>query len=363
MRIALIDSDLINRKRHRFPNLCLMKISSYHKKLRDTVELLMNYNELQQYDQVYIAKIFTDTKVPEEILKYPNVIYGGTGFFYDKAKGLPNEIEHSFPDYHLYDGWIAEELSKGRKRKEFQWYTDFSIGYMTRGCFRKCPFCVNKKYDKAFIASSLDEFLDNGRKYICLLDDNFLSHPQWEQMLSQLNSSGHRFQFKQGLDERLLTDKSCLLLSKSNLVGDLIFAFDNIKDRELISSKLELLRKYLPKKTMKFYVFCGFDREQKYTKGFFKQDLIDTFERIKILMNYKCLPYVMRHSDYMRSPFRGTYINLARWCNQPNMFKKKSYSEFISINKVTSACNRYSEELLQEYRSDFEEYYNMKWRN
>ena len=338
-----------------------MKISSYHKGLGDTVELLMEYDEIQRYDHVYIAKVFTDTIAPLGVLELPNVTYGGTGFFYDKVKGLPQEIEHSFPDYHLYDQWIEQMVRSGEDIRKFHWYTDFSIGYVTRGCFRKCPFCVNQKYSKVFKASPIEEFLDNTRKYVCLLDDNFLGLPEWEQVLQGLNQCGHKFHFKQGLDERLITNHSAQLLSNSNLVRDLIFAFDNIEDQGIIKEKLKILREYMPTKTMKFYVFCGFDREQKYTQEFFKQDLLDTFERIRILMNHKCLPYIMRHKDYLMSPFEGTYVNLARWCNQPGIFKKKSYEEFLKLNKEGSACRRYSKELLEKYPEEFNGYYRMKW--
>ena len=34
------------------------------------------------------------------------------------------------------------------KRKEFEYYLDYSIGFATRGCFRQCSFCVNKNYKK-----------------------------------------------------------------------------------------------------------------------------------------------------------------------------------------------------------------------
>ena len=30
-----------------------------------------------------------------------------TGFYFDKAPNLPDEIEHCMPDYHLYDEWIS----------------------------------------------------------------------------------------------------------------------------------------------------------------------------------------------------------------------------------------------------------------
>ena len=98
MRIAIIDADLVDRKKHRFPNLVCMKISGYHKQSGDTVILKSDYNDLDEYDKVYLSKVFTDTAVPEGILTLPNLNYGGTGFFYDKAPPLSTEIEHHMPD-------------------------------------------------------------------------------------------------------------------------------------------------------------------------------------------------------------------------------------------------------------------------
>jgi hypothetical protein len=357
MKIGIIDADLIGKKNQRFPNLCCMKISSFYKQAGNQVELLQSYSNLQLYDKVFIAKVFTDTLVPNNIIDLSNVIYGGTGFYYDKAKPLPRKIEHCMPDYTLYSDYVSTAIFNGASKSSLKFFTDFSIGYLTRGCFRKCPFCVNKKYDQAFIASPLSEFVDDSRKYICLLDDNFLSHLQWEQMLNNLNNSGHRFHFRQGLDERLITDKMAKQLSISNLVLDLIFAFDNINDSNLIIDKIKLLRKYMPNKTMKFYVFCGFDRNNQYDDNFYTQDIIDTFERIKILMEYKCLPYIMRHANYVNSPHRGTYINLARWCNQPSLFKKKSYKQFCELNGINSACYKYYSKLPDECSK----YIDMRW--
>lgn len=81
MRIAIIDADLIDRKRHRFPNLACMKLSGYHKEHGDEVILKLNYHGLDGFDRVYISKVFTSTKVSESILKSDHVSYGGTGFF------------------------------------------------------------------------------------------------------------------------------------------------------------------------------------------------------------------------------------------------------------------------------------------
>lgn len=171
MKIAIIDADIVGKHKHRFPNLACMKISAYHKSLGNNVELVTNYEHLcffnmSLYDKIYISKVFTDTPCPQWILEMPNVEYGGTGFFYDKAPKLPDEIEHIMPDYHLYDDWIKNCIKNGAKENEFTYYLNYSIGFLTRGCFRQCEFCVNKNYKKCETHSNVNEFYDNSRKKI-----------------------------------------------------------------------------------------------------------------------------------------------------------------------------------------------------
>ena len=155
-----------------------MKLSGYHKARGDEVTLKTDYDNLHVFDKVYIAKVFTKTKVDDKILLLPNVQYGGTGFFYDNAPSLPVEVEHCAPDYSLYDGYVQAQVDKGMKSSALKCFTDYSIGFLTRDCFRKCGFCVNKKYDYCAIHSPLEEFYDSRRKKIMLLDDNILAHSE-----------------------------------------------------------------------------------------------------------------------------------------------------------------------------------------
>ncbi|MFW5677881.1 MAG: hypothetical protein ACOCNL_16730, partial [Acetivibrio ethanolgignens] len=278
MKIAIIDADLIGRSRHRFPNLVCMKLSGFHKSAGDEVILKMDYDKIELFDKVYISKVFSDTPVPENVLAYSNVSYGGTGFYYDKAPRLPAEVEHHMPDYELYESWVEEQLAAGGKRVEYKYYLDYSIGFLTRGCFRGCQFCVNKNYKQVHRHSPLSEFFNEGRKKLCFLDDNFFGCPDWKEMLQEVKETGRPFQFKQGLDERLLTDEKCELLFSGKYDGDYIFAFDNVSDTALIERKIELARKYT-NAVMKFYCFTGFDRNDKWNADFWKQDIFDLFTR------------------------------------------------------------------------------------
>ncbi len=368
MKIAVIDADLIGRKKHRFPNLVCMKISSYYKKLGYTVTLELSYDNLENYDKVYISKVFTDTPIPDGIIDLSWVEYGGTGFYFDKAQPLPYEIEHSFPDYHLYDDFIEsqflydEETGKISNRSEFKEYLDYSIGFLTRGCFRKCGFCVNQKYDRVFKHSPLEEFYDPDRKGIILLDDNFLGYADWRSCLDELIATDKQFKFKQGLDERLLTPEKCELLFNSKYDGAVTFAFDNIADYRIIEKKLKLIRKHTSRE-IKFYVLCGFDDSGKYDAEFWSRDLIDVFRRIELLGRYQALPYLMRFNKYEESPYRGIYVTLARWINQPGFFRNKSFNEFIdmTLERGEKAPAKYREDLLKDYPDIITEWFSRKY--
>ena len=356
MKVGIIDADLLGRKKHRFPNLACEKISAYWKENGAVVELLEDYEHFDDYDEIFISKVFTDTRVPEWIdervnmetatTSLPEKIHiGGTGFFFAKAPDLPEEIEHHMPDYHLYDDWIEKNVINARNeamikgidfnetnyRNQFKEYTDYSIGFLTRGCFRKCGFCVNQKYSYVFKHSYLNEFYDPTRKKICLLDDNFFGCPKWKELLQELIDTGKKFKFKQGLDERLLTEEKCEMLFRSKYDGDFTFAFDNIEDYDLIHEKLKLIRKYNKKENVKFYVLVGFESIDAI-------DIEKAFKRIALLLQYGCVPYIMRYQSekeipYKKSEFRELYVAIARWCNQQNMIKKKSFREFCILDQ------------------------------
>ncbi len=343
MKIGIIDADILGRNKHRFPNLACEKISGYWKDRGAEVHLLQDYNWDDSYDHIFISKVFTDTPVPEWLQETEKVHIGGTGFYFDKAPNLPDEIEHHMPDYHLYDEWIENEVAKARVargesfneryfRSQFKEYTDYSIGFLTRGCFRKCKFCVNQKYSHVFKHSPLEEFYDETRPKICFLDDNFLGCPKWKEMLQEAIDTGKPFKFKQGLDERILTNEKCEMLFSAKYDGDYTFAFDNVSDYDLIHEQLKRIRKYTRSTSVKFYVLVGFESTDE-------KDIENAFKRLELLMQYKCLPYIMRYqnknySPWKESEYRGMYVALARWGNQPNIFKKMSFRQFCEANQA-----------------------------
>jgi hypothetical protein len=73
MKIGLIDVDS-----HNFPNLALMKISSFHKEKKDEVNW---HNPLHtDYDVVYMSKVFTFSQDYKEPIFSKRIEKGGTGY-------------------------------------------------------------------------------------------------------------------------------------------------------------------------------------------------------------------------------------------------------------------------------------------
>ena len=375
LKIGMVDVDLLNNGT-RHPNLAQMKMSNYCKQFGHDVELVYNKEQLSKlsdYNILLVSKVFSYTTVPselEKLIKQSNktneelngsvkkilqnysdrkpcctqILIGGTGFFENGGCDLDYEIEHYMPDYSLYDSYIKQKISEGRSPAYFSDYIGVSIGFISRGCHRKCSFCVNKKYDKAFVHfTGISEFYNPNCRVIYLWDDNFLAlGKKCIPILNELNKIGKPFQFRQGLDIRLMNDEFAQILSKSRYYGDYIFAFDHIQDKDWIIHNLKIWRKYCKKET-KLYILCGYDSytdDSKYSiSKWFTQDerdLIDirnTFERIYILMQFGCLPYIMKYMSYNDSKYRGIYVQLGRWCNQPGIFKKMSFEEFCVRNQ------------------------------
>lgn len=293
MRIGLIDVDGYN-----YPNLALMKLSAYHKKMGDVVEWYIPFTE--RYDIVNMSKVFSFTSDYAEVINADKVVKGGTGYaitlvdgreVFNKNKDvdLPQCVEEMMPDYSIYPS-----------------YVDTAYGYLTRGCPRGCLFCVVKDKEGSISVkvANLSHFW-RGQKKIVLMDPNILACKDRVELLVELADSGAIVDINQGLDARLLDDTICELLAniKMKLVH---FAWDRYEDKNVIVEKLQLYKKYRPKMfkgSMKavVYMIVNFNTT-------FEQDL----DRVYTLRELGYAPYVM---IYDKQHAADKYRKLARWVN------------------------------------------------
>lgn len=180
MRVSLIDVDGYKG----YPNFALMKISSYHKQRGDQVEWV---NKSNKYDIVYASKIFTFTPDYDyEGLSTLELIKGGTG--YDISTTLQDPIEQvKTLDYSLYPE------------------CDYSLVFLSRGCIRRCKFCIVSKKE-GYIHSVEPVELNPKGKWVDVLDNNFFASPDWREHIEYLKTLKQPINFR-GVDLRIMTDE------------------------------------------------------------------------------------------------------------------------------------------------------------
>ena len=305
MKILLVDCDST------IPNLALMRLATYYKLLGHIVVLLKlgipvygkprdRTVDCSGYDMAYVSSIFDTTPKHLTFIEGDcKVDYGGTG--YDIKKKLPAEVDKCKPDYSIYPE------------------NDTSYGFISRGCFRNCDFCIVPEKEGGIHqeVQSAKELIFH--KKIKFLDNNFLGMINAKQFLQELIDLQIPCQFNQGLDIRLVDDEIAEMLSRLKYIGEYIFAFDHIEDKAIIEEKLAIVKKYIQKDwKIKFFVFCRPS-----------MDIIsDVLARIEWCKENKVLPYFMRDLSCWQSENAQTYNDFSAWCNQPGIFKHHTYKEF-----------------------------------
>lgn len=118
MLVGIIDMDLFINKRTFLPNPEVMLYSAYHKKNRDIVHLLLNGQNIDIYEKIYIFRTKTGkVKFPEELYSRKNVTCRGSYFTNGIVAPIPEEVFACEPDKSIYDKyckyWEGGKLING----------------------------------------------------------------------------------------------------------------------------------------------------------------------------------------------------------------------------------------------------------
>ena len=292
MRVGLCQVD------GKLPNLALMKLSAWHKQQGDQVAW---FSPLEGFDRVCAAKVFDFT--PDNAYLPPTAIKGGTG--YDLTTSLPPEVEAMCPDYTLYPAM------------------DYALGFTTRGCVRRCAFCVVPRKEGALrVVGDLHTFWRGQRKVI-LLDNNLTGAPMahFELVIEQIRTEGLQVDFNQGLDVRLLTEDHAALLATVRLAKQIHFAWDHIRDEAAVRRGVAILRDTMPLSRVMFYVLIGYDSTPE-------DDLYRATELRAMGVDPFVMPFNKRDS-YQRA--------FARWVNRKAVFKSVPWEQYHGRPKGATA--------------------------
>ncbi len=285
MKVLLIDID------SKIPNLALMKLSAWHKNQGDQIYLDWYFG---RYDKVYVSCIFKENRHQVDELVFRDIIAGGSGME-SWPIVLPNKIEHIKPDYRLYN-------------------SSYSMGFATRGCLRKCPFCiVPQKEGRLREHSDIYEWWDKSHNFLMFMDNNILGlRKYFFHICRQVLKENLKVDFNQGLDIRLIDDEIAKVLHSLKHI-EYRFSFDRLGDEMAVRRGIQILRKQGINRSQ-FYVIVGFDTSIK-----------EDFYRLNILKGLGQRAYVMRYRKEKK------YIQMAKWANQPKFFSTHTFEEFIKI--------------------------------
>jgi len=286
IKIGLIDVD------GKYPNIPLMKISTFYKKKGYKVE----WAALGKYEKIYASKIFTFSKDFMQGLWQANeIIKGGSG--YDITSKLPNEIEKvKNIDYSIYPN------------------INYSVQFFSRGCIRNCPFCVVRKKE-GYInpVEPMDLNPKGGR--IEVLDNNFFANPEWKFAVDTLLKWNKKINLH-GVDVRIMNEEQAYWLNKLKIDGSIHIAWDFATDNILQNIK-EMLKYVKPYKII-CYVLIGFNTT-------IEQDLY----RVRKLKELGIRPFVQPYRDFENKRKVSQYEkDLAHWVNKRQIFMTTDFGNF-----------------------------------
>ena len=251
MRIKLIDFD------SKIPNLALMRLSSYHKANGDKVSLLRGSQSAELFDaadKYYLSCVFRWNKkaalnTVQQLSE--KCIAGGTGL--DITSTLPAEVEQAQPDYSIYPD------------------CDYAFGFISRGCIRKCPWCVVPRKEGGLKRVATAQEITGNRKKAIFIDNNFLALPDYEKDLQWLAENKIVIDFNQALDARLVDDKAARLLAQCTWYPGIRLSLDSDGMIGQVKKAIDNLAKYgVQPNTIRIFTLIGFSGLESDLERLFK---------------------------------------------------------------------------------------------
>lgn len=225
--------------------LSLMRISTLHKLQGDNVKYQKGINHFLEFNPntIYITSLFSwDIKTVISCINtyknlYPkaNIKVGGicASLLHKKIEdetgitphiGIWKELEKLQPDYSLFPN------------------INYSIANATKGCIRKCSFCMVHILEPEFMEiKNWFDYIDLSKERIVFFDNNFTASSK-EHMLQVLDTCrklNKTIDFNQAIDCRLFTKELAIAFSKCK-IHPLRFSMDFIGTLEPCINAIKL---------------------------------------------------------------------------------------------------------------------------
>ncbi len=300
MKILLVEPNYYSR----YPPLGLLKLASYYRAYGNKVYYVVgadgSTDKIEKIRQIDITSLFTYAWKPvHQAIGYYHALFPeariNVGGIY--ATLMPEHIKKRYPFVNVHMGLHPKAESRMPaydilktidKWKEW----DSSIVFTSRGCVRKCPFCVVPKIEGGMRdeKTSIIDLMHPSHKKVTIWDNNFLASPYAKSMLRELIDNGIEADFNQGLDARLIDAETAGLLADVRSKS-IHMAYDWPWEGPFVKRAIDLLSGAgYRRKNLIFYMLYNF-WDDKHRKG---DTPIDFLNRLQDLMGWGVSAYPMR---------------------------------------------------------------------
>lgn len=197
-----------------------------------------------------------------------------------------------FPDYSLYPD------------------CDHAIGFLTRGCIRKCPWCiVPTKEGMIRPYMTWQEVKRSDKRDIVFMDNNVLASPHGIAQMQDMIGKNVRVDFNQGLDARLIDSDVADILSRLKWIRFIRMSADTDAMLDVVLKAIDRLNKH-GVKPWKVFVYV------------LVQDVESAERRAIALRDIGANPFAQPYRDFTNNvePTQEQR-DLARWVNHKAIFK------------------------------------------
>lgn len=281
-----------------------MQVAQYEKDQGNEVGF-----EIDNPDKAYIFCVFKDNR--QEALEVARklefqekeFLIGGAGVSWS---WLPEEIQKVKPDYTLYNGKVCTKCGKTTRfckcKTPSVGNMDYSLGFTSRGCIRKCGFCiVSEKEGRWQKWQHPSEFHNQEFKKITLLDNNLLANKKWFFEVTDYLLKEKLVLNEHGFDLRLVDKEIAERLKELKFKDCMHFAFDSMQDEEAVRKGLGILKDVgiNIRRKVQLYVLVGYNTTEEEDKY-----------RCRLLKELGTNAFVMPYT-------KNKWTNkIGRWCNR-----------------------------------------------
>ena len=211
---------------------------------------------------------------------------------------LDEEIENCFPDYSIYPSFNK------------------AIGFLTRGCIRKCPWCI-VPHKEGYIRPNAkwQDIVRQDSNLLTFMDNNILACDYGIEQIEELGHTKYKIDFNQGLDARLIDKSVAKALANVKWEKYLRVACDSSDMLPVIEqARAYLLEAGLPK--TKMFAYCLI------------KDVEEAHKRIVAVENMGINAFAQPYRDFEGGEPTKEQKRLARWCNMKATMKSCKFEDY-----------------------------------